>query len=171
MRSCPAPSRGPRRQRVLEGRYPDPIWNPFLMQFYSSSSTKDHRCILAQYDIPPFQLLLRDLVRFHDIARCKNRFILPASPGVAVQNFVESLKTMYVYTFLRANSYLPVSTAILQHYGLPTRALDVTRDPNAFFRSLVTGRRRWRATSATRGRQRAGMSMRSGYQQDRQRGR
>jgi FRG domain len=115
------------------------LWTPLpgsdlesvLSAIYSYSSTKHHRCILAEYDIPPFPLLLRDLVRFHDIARCESRFILPASPGVAVQNVVESLKTMYVYAFLSANSYyLPVLTAILQHYGLPTRALDVTLDPN-----------------------------------------
>ena len=115
------------------------VWAPLpgsdlesvLNAVYLYSSTKHHRCILAEHDIPPFPLLLRDLVRFHDLARCQDRFILPASPGVAVQNFVENLKTMYVYAFLRANSsYLPVLTAILQHYGLPTRALDVTLDPN-----------------------------------------
>jgi hypothetical protein len=115
------------------------VWTPLpgsdlesvLSAICSYSSTKDHHCILAEHAIPPFSLLLRDLVRFHDLARCQDRFILPASPGVAVQNFVESLRTMYVYAFLRANSYyLPVLTAILQHYGLPTRALDVTLDPN-----------------------------------------
>jgi short chain dehydrogenase/FRG domain len=126
----PGAVEGPEETESPRGPLPGSDLESVFNAIYSYSSTKDHRCILAQYDIPPFQLLLRDLVRFHDIARCKNRFILPASPGVAVQNFVESLKTMYVYTFLRANSYLPVLTAILQHYGLPTRALDVTRDPN-----------------------------------------
>jgi FRG domain len=115
------------------------LWTPLpgsdlesvLNAIYSYSSTKHHRCILGQYDIPPFPLLMRDLGRFHDLGRYQNRFILPATPGLAGQNFVESLKTMYVYAFLRANSnYLPVLTAILQHYGLPTRALDVTLDPN-----------------------------------------
>ena len=137
-----------------------------LHAIYLYSGTKDHRCVLAQYNIPPFQLLLRDLVRFHDIARCQNRFILPASPGVAMQNFVESLKTMYVYAFLSANlNHLAVLTAILQHYGLPTRALDVTLDPNVALWFACNRAEKVEGTSNIRGRQRGGMSMCFGYRQ------
>ena len=91
-----------------------------------STVTREHDCVLLgkPTPIPLLNPLLRDLTRFHNLQRLWSG---PVSHDAMVQDF----RHRYVREFLRVNTqFQPVVMAILQHYGLPTKALDVTFDPN-----------------------------------------
>jgi hypothetical protein len=86
---------------------------------------REHNCVLwgGPTPFPPLNALLRDLTRFHDLQ--------PLWAGTFSQDaMVQDMRHRYVREFLRVNvQFQPVAMAILQHYGLPTKALDVTFDP------------------------------------------
>ena len=91
-----------------------------------STVTRQHDCVLwgGPTPIPLLDPLLRDLTRFHDLQ--------PLWAGAFSHDaMVRDFRHRYVREFLRVNAqFKPVVMAILQHYGLPTKALDVTFDSN-----------------------------------------
>jgi hypothetical protein len=86
---------------------------------------REHKCVLwgGPTPVPPLNALLRDVTRFHDLQ--------PVWAGTfSDDEMVQDFQHRYVREFLRVNvQFQPVVMAILQHYGLPTKALDVTFDP------------------------------------------
>jgi hypothetical protein len=126
-----------------------------------STVLQEHRCILTDYPypIPPLKPLLADLSRYHDcqsvlagtfprlsdLLRLRDR--RPRfSRDVSNDAVAYHLRILYVYSFLRLNVlFMPVALAILQHYGLPTRGLDVTFDPRvALWFAIHVARRKKR---------------------------
>jgi hypothetical protein len=85
---------------------------------------KMHECILTNYGypFPPLRALLRDLAAYHDLDG-----VVPLLSAKEMRTFITA---GYLHRFLQLNGYLrTVAIATLQHYGLPTTALDVTHDP------------------------------------------
>jgi hypothetical protein len=110
-----------------------------------STVSQEHSCVLWGHptSTPPLKPLLADLSRYHDcrsalggtfprlsdILRFRDR-APHFSRDVSSDAIEYHLRILYVYRFLELNVFfMPVALAILQHYGLPTKGLDVTFDP------------------------------------------
>jgi FRG domain len=105
-------------------RQPDTVEEVLDRIALYSRVVKVHDCVLTNYGyaFPPLRALLRDLATYHDLER-----VVPLLSGDAMRLFITA---GYMYRFLQLNvSLRTVAIAVLQHYGLPTRALDVTHDP------------------------------------------
>jgi hypothetical protein len=112
----------------------------------NSTVRQNHHCILTDHPYsmtPPLRQLLDDLARYHDcqsvltatiprLSHLRGLKELRPTINFDVSNdaVVYHLKVLYAYQFLSENVFfMPVALAILQHYGLPTKGLDVTFDP------------------------------------------